>query len=288
MANNSVGVIVKENLKFSKVGRFRRMGSEKAFRLVQNLSQSLPLGDRGLFITRDLLKRGYYRADTYLNEALPELTIGYRFDEKECELLDSLKADQVVSLFVKFGQDVNRARSTWHAYFQYNAQKAVEILDLLADKNITLLRKALLGSRGLYPCDASLVLKIFKLCEGEATILPVQLVQVGLNEPGVTKAVKELYFDSLSRLFIEPFIDMGKFENEDQAAVKSVFNALGVEKVFNLYKYLIGNRVIEVSEKIDLSSAKIGDEQRRTLIEEIIGKIKEKIEENKDNDTMIF
>jgi hypothetical protein len=238
---------IKHTLCTTGVRRFQKMGPVTASYLVSNLQNNLHMQNMICNMDDILSKKGYYKAYRYLRNELPELTIGYKFDENECGFLFSMKEKSAISLFEKF--EDNRAMKMWHAMYRHNNEEAVNLLDSLADQDISLLKKALLGKDG--NIEHRQVADIFKICSELEVTLPLSLAR--LNNPVIMETIKDLDFEKLNKCFVEIFTDgPAEFdEDEDPKLIKSILSAIGVERSYDFYKYLVENDVIESSDELD-------------------------------------
>jgi len=240
---NSLKSLVKTYLKTAKIRKFVDMGWEKSDKLTRIIKKDLPLGVNANMLPYELEKLGYYQAKKYLYKTLPELTIGNKFDAPECKFLDLLDGKESISLFASYNKNANRTMNMWHAFYKFNPVESVNLLDSLADTNIDLLKKALMGNKRLEEEQLPLVSDILKISAKNEVTLPVSLVKLG--DPMIMKAVQDLGRKKLSYFFF------ANREDGDLDVARSVLSELSVEKAFGVYRFLVKKEIIEASEALD-------------------------------------
>lgn len=139
MSNLFFHRIAREAVRSAGVRRFEQMGIETAHRVAVAIARKLPTAGRERYLIADLSLLGYYRSAGLppllrglLPRVLPEITIGYRFDRQECDLLASLSHDEAVEFLRKIAADRIRTNNLLRSYDQCYPEEAAALRASLA------------------------------------------------------------------------------------------------------------------------------------------------------------
>lgn len=268
--------VISNAFKANSVRCFFKMGPEKAIGVINSLERQVPLHGDKLALVEKLQHFRRMKGEWLLKNALPEMTIGYKFDLTECQLLSSMNGNWGYKVIDGF--PLYRAGHMWRAFFKFNRDAAVCMLDM-AGEDRAFIMKAIGEGPHLHNEDKDLIKEIFNVCsEYENTSLSLPVDLVALNDPVILDVVQDTRFEILSEFFVRHFISMDEtLSSRDMGVIKLVFQALGPVLSYQFYNFLVKDRAIDADRYLDKEYPDQNAVNRASTLGKIDSEITDKI-----------
>lgn len=242
------------------------MDIDGARRLANEISRTFPMRGRSDDLILSLQDMGYYRARKFLIAEIPSLTVGHRFDERECAILNGVDHNSAFSLFQNMQKD--NAKKMWLAFHEFRPEAAVFLLDSFADRDTKLLKSILVGKAGLTDADEGTIRSIFNQSYELDLTLPVAVLEIGgdvIFNAAVALKPKRIYSN-----FIHPFMMI----TDDGVEDVGYFN-----KVMRLIEMVDGHKASKLLKLIE-KNWELGEDG--SVSQKIVSGLKESVKKSQE------